>query len=112
MAKPTASYFFGRLNLRTVERDKRKFISASLQKRVELPVKSHRIGFFDVEDVTHLDNDFAFGKLVKFRPELTTEIADRTTHRLEDAVLHDFIVAKAPFALHYRTGLIAFRTAY
>jgi hypothetical protein len=112
MKSPTVPYYFGRLNLIAPRPDKKNFILDSLRIPTELPVKSHRFGFFDIEELKVNNHEFVFGKLVKFRPELSTEVADRKTHTLEEKILLDSIVAKAPFVLHFRTGIIAFRTSY
>jgi hypothetical protein len=65
-----------------------------------------KYGFFDVQE---LNNEFVYGRLVKYKRILEGEIVDEESHRTVVGGLPHGIVAKSDFFLHYKSGVIAYR---
>lgn len=105
------SYRFGRLNLTQLQEEKKAFLVRTLTSTVELETHTNIFGFFDVTELAFENRDFIVGKLVKLKHEVKTKVGDLATHKLEDVLIKDNMIAAAPFILHVGSGIIAFRLA-
>ena len=108
--RPT-TYFIGRLHLSGARGDKRDFLWTGLQSKRTIQKGMHMWGFFDVEEFSHDQMEMMSGFLVKLKPMMEEEVADLSTHHLEQASIENRTVAKVRFFLNVRTGLIAFHRA-
>lgn len=100
------TFFFGRMNITSYANDKKNLILTGLRTEKFHDKNEFKYGFFDVQE---LNNDFVYGRLVKYKRILEGEIVDEESHRTVVGGLPHGIVAKSDFFLHYKSGVIAYR---
>jgi len=104
----TIKYYFGRLNLIAVFDDKREFLFKALKTNRVLQYRGYNWGFFDIVELESELGNLFHGFLVKYKPEFSEEVANPNTHSLEDQEIDNFVVAKARFFLHIKSGIITY----
>jgi hypothetical protein len=106
MATKILTFFFGRLNINAYVADKRNLILTGLRTNKFHDKNEFRYGFFDVEPV---NDEFVYGRLVKYKRLLEGEIVDEESHRTAVGGLPYGMVGKSDFFLHYKSGVLAYR---
>lgn len=100
------TFFFGRLNITSYANNKKDLILTGLRTDKFFDSNQFKYGFFDVQEI---NDEFVYGRLVKYKRVLEGEIVDEESHRTIVGGLPYGIVAKSDFFLHYKSGVIAFR---
>ncbi|KAA3646763.1 MAG: DUF4747 family protein [Chloroflexi bacterium] len=102
-------YNFARLNMVGHIPDKRQLIHDSVRTDEVAIHGKFRYGFFDATEFQLDGEDFAFGRLVKYKKLLEGEIVDEEEHELIEGGLPQGVIAKSRFFIHYRSGVVAYR---
>jgi len=106
MPAKTLTFFFGRLSITSYASDKRGLILAGLKTEKFHDKNEFKYGFFDIQEI---NDEFVYGRLVKYKRILEGEIVDEQSHRTVVGGLPYGIVGKSDFFLHYKSGVIAYR---
>ena len=101
-------YYFGRLNLIAHYDDKYKFLTKTFKTPIVFEKRGFLWGFFDISELKTEFGNFFHGYLVKYESLGEEEIAYPETHELNETQLTNRVIAKSPFFLHLKSGLIAF----
>lgn len=104
----TVTYLFGRLNLVAHYDDKRTYLISLMESRKYLHKRGFEWGIFDVEALVADGQAFIFGHLCKYLPSDSEEIVDKSAGKTGQRPVDNHLVAKSPFVLHVKSGLIAF----
>lgn len=106
MPAKVLTFFFGRLNITSYANHKKNLILTGLRTEKFHDKNEFKYGFFDVQE---LNDDFVYGRLVKYKRILEGEIVDEESHRTVVGGIPHGIVAKSDFFLHYKSGVVAYR---
>lgn len=110
MAGRVHTYYFGRLNLwGQVISDKSDFILRSLNSGNRLRETKFNYMFTDIRILGADPENFITGLLVKYKSELEGERVNEVERRVVEGTMPEGVVAKAPFILHPRSSIIAYR---
>lgn len=66
-------------------------------------------GFFNVTPLKTEFGAFFHGYLVKFEPESDEEVAIPETQQINDQLICNRVIAKAPFFIHVKSGLLIYK---
>lgn len=109
MPQRTHAYLFGRLNLIANYTDKQQYLLEGLATKQPLASHGFEWGFFEVQELESALGPVIYGYLVKYRLQSEEEVALPAEQRLTDEEALNRVRAKAPFFLHSKSGVIAYR---
>ncbi len=106
----TVTYLFGRLNVISLEGDKRSIYSKAFSPSAPLVRRqTHTWGFSDVEMVhDEVLGDMYEGFLVKYKDQESVEVVNTEARVIEDEDIQNLIAAHSRFFLHVQSGIIAY----
>jgi hypothetical protein len=102
-------YLFNRLNMIAHYESKEEFLLVSLKKPITVFKRNFVWGFFNISPLNSEFGAFFHGYLVKFEPESDEEVANPETQRLNDQFISNRVIAKAPFFIHVKSGLLIYK---
>jgi len=103
------TFFFARLTLAGKWEDEVSPVQKALKSDVTEERGRFKYGFFDFQDLTAENQEFAFARLVKYKQILESEAVDEQSHQILKSGLPRGIVAKPEVLVHYSSRLVAYR---